>query len=763
MKPFQVAQSGDPMEFDIQAQDLNAALLEYADRTGIQIMYESSSVAGMRSSGVQGTYTPEEALKRILKGTGIKHKFVDNTRVTLVGAERVMELSPIDVIADDYVGLYMSERAISATRTGVENKDIPQKIEVYNRNMLDDTRSNNVGEVLRFSPGAVSDGGSFGAFADNFNFRGFSAASNMMVNGLRGGTRMITARDTSNVERVEILKGPSSVMYGQMQPSAVVNVVTKQPLDFFHAEGGFQLGSFDSYRLTTDVGGPISDDKRIKYRLNVAYEDRESFIRFWDREHIFIAPVVTMDLNEDTKWTVEGTYSADDWSNFYNGQPASGLLTPNPNGKYDPSISIGEPNFGGTSRSNISVMSRLEHRFSDWLIGRFNFSWMQTKRNFEEVFPDGLQADGRTLNREFFVSPGDTSQDFFFLLDVNATFDTGSLAHEVVVGADFRNNHGDFHTNFAAMGTLDIFNPVYNVSSKPSLVPRTFIQDIKTLGFFLQDRITVFENLKLLGGFRYAYSDLDSEFAAAGGPLVPFSRTDDAFTTQFGAVYQPWETVSVFFNRTESFVPQDGSTAGGTPFAPESGEQYEGGFKVDFLDGRANATLSYFHITQSNMATNDPNNPGFDIAVGESQSQGVELSVQAEPVPGWNLLTSYGFTETEVTKDNSGLQGNTFRNVPSHTFALQSRYDFQTAPWDKFSVNGSVQHVSTRFANANNTFRLPGYVRVDVGGMYRPTDKLDVGFFVENLFDEQIFASGFRQNVFLQNPRTFQGVVRFRY
>ncbi|QPJ63186.1 MAG: TonB-dependent receptor [Candidatus Nitronauta litoralis] len=760
-KPFQIAEAITLHTFHIRAQDLQSALLEFSKKLNLQLLYPTELTQGMHTLGLDGTFTTEDGLRRLLEGTGLKYKFVGTKSITLSNSSDQIELSPIDVVGTDNIG-YLSQKAISATRSGADAHDISQNIEVYNRNLLEDTRSNSIGEVLRFSPGASWDGDQMGPFGDNFLFRGFFG--NEVVNGLRGGTGMITQRDTQNVERVEVLKGPASVMYGQMEPSATVNVVTKQPLDHFFAEGGVQFGTFDDYRLTGDVSGPVTDNKKVKFRINAAYEDNESYIDFFTHRHIFVAPVVSVDFTTDTRLTVEATYSNDHWSSINNGQPASGLLTPNINGKYDPATQISEPNFFGTTRGGINVMSRLEHRFNDWLVARANFSWMQNRRTFQEGFANSFLADERTLTRGMFYTPGDTSDDFYYLVDVTANFDTGPVSHDLLLGVDYQRQTADFHTLSVPMGSIDLFAPVRNVTPLPPLSPtNTFIQDISTFGGFLQDRITVFENFKLVGGFRYTYLDQDTSFARGLGPLVPNNRHDSAWTTQAGAVYQPWEPVSLFVNRMQSFVPQGGTSVGGTPFDPESGTQYEGGVKTTFLDGLLNTTVSYYHITKSNVQTSDPNNPGFSIAIGEVESQGLEASLQSQPLPNLNLIASYGYTDTEITNDNDGNMGNELRNVPQHTFALQSRYDFRGGPLDKFSLNGNIQYTASRQADNANTLIIPGYTKVDMGVNYQPVPKVDIAFWIENLADENIFSTAFGPYVYLQNPRTFHGQLKFRY
>nr|MDQ2695844.1 TonB-dependent receptor [Pseudomonadota bacterium] len=280
-----------------------------------------------------------------------------------------------------------------------------------------------------------------------------------------------------------------------------------------------------------------------------------------------------------------------------------------------------------------------------------------------------------------------------------------------------------------------------------------------------QDRITLHEKWIVLGGLRYDGSSARNVFVSGEtGEREVSERDDEEITTQFGVVYRPLEPLSLYANRTEAFVPQIGNVFGGAPFAPELSTQYEVGAKFDVAGGRLAANIAVFEITKENVVTADPDRPGFQLAVGETRSRGIETSIAGEPLPGWSLMASYTFTETEITRDFEGFEGNEFIGVADHTASLFTRYDLQGGDLKGLGLSAGVTYVGERQGDLDNSFELPDYTRVDLGLHYAPSDAVEVSLLVENAFDEEYALSGFGiQRLFPGAPRTFNGRIVLRF
>jgi iron complex outermembrane recepter protein len=552
------------------------------------------------------------------------------------------------------------------------------------------------------------------------------------------------------------------VLYGDFQPSGVVNLVTKQPLDEFFIGGETSYGSYDFKRISGDVTGPVFGSDKVLFRLNAAVEGTESFKDFFERDHYFVAPVMTVDFSPDTRLTLEGEFTHDEFL-FEEGIPASGFILPNPNGEIPISRWVGDPDVEGDVINASSLGYRFDHRFTDWLVLRNAFRWERFERHEDTIIPDGLAADGRTLERSFLISD-DVNSDYFFQTDVVAEFPTWSIGHELLVGFDFRIREFDAESLFEATTPLDIFDPVYGTAVKPDGPFNNFRADENAVGFYVQDRVELLDNLKLLSGLRYDISQQDQVFVdGETGEAFPDEREDTAFTTQVGIVYQPVEEVSLYANRTESFLPQFGTTQGGEPFDPETGTQYEVGVKVDIGED-ISLNLAAFHITKQNVVTVDPDNPEFLRAIGEQESRGFEASAVGEILPGWSVFGSYAFTDTEVTEDFEGFQGLALRDVADHTVSLLTRYDVRSGRLQGLGLVGGIAYVGDREGDDENSFELPGYTRVDVGVFYEPIEEFEMGLRVENLLDEEYALSSFDSaRVFPGAPRTIIGTLRVRF
>jgi iron complex outermembrane recepter protein len=755
------------IDFSIPSLPLTEALIQFGRQANMQTSAEATVIADQHSTAVKGNMTWHEAITLLLSGTSLTYR-VNGTMLSIEKqtaetrpATESTTLSPLNVIAESDYG-YNSDVILSATNTLADTRDIPRTVEVINNEIITDTKARSVGDALQYVAGATrSSSASLNAFGDDFLFRGFPSGQNFATNGLMA-TRLNHPRDTVNVERIEVLKGPASLLYGEMQPGAIVNVVTKQPLDAFQATGGVEGGSHDFWRVTGDVTGPVSENGALKVRVNGAYNEGDSFIDDWHKEHRFVSGVASLDITEDTLLTFEGGYSYDDWSAFYNGVPASGMVVSNSNGKFDRDLNISEPDYDGTQRYAYSANTRLEHSFNDNLVLRGSLMWLENNYQQEEVLPWGLQGDERTLDRVAFGAHGQET-DYVAQINLNAQVETGPFSHDILLGADYRRRNSNHSSGGDVIDPIDIFDPHYSNTDFPDLnLPKT-IQQLDAWGIYAQDRIGITEDFQFLAGLRYSGSKLDS-VRHQNGVSTKTARDDEAWTTDIGFVYQPIEELALYASRADGFQPQTGTTASGTPFEPEESVQYEVGAKLDFFDGALSTDLAFFHITKENAVTPDPGNPGESLAIGEQESRGIEFTVRGEILPGWNALVAYALTDTEITKDNSGLEGKRVRNIPTHSVSLATRYDFQQESLEGLSLLGSVIFASERSVDDEDTMSLPAQARLDLGVAYSLFDAVELNARVENVTGATLYdASDSEDAVYPGAPRTFMIGGRITY
>ncbi len=626
---------------------------------------------------------------------------------------------------------YVVPNATTATRTDTPLRDIPQSIQVVPRQMIEDQQAVSLEDTLRNVSGVrPANNNANVSNQATFHLRGFEQSS-LFRNGFP--TRSNSLIEVAGIERIEVLKGPASVLYGQSEPGGIINIVTKKPLENPFYSLNFQIGSYQLYRPTLDISGPLTEDKRVLYGLNVAYTNSGSFRDFIDSESIYVSPILTFKLSDRTRLTIDLEYLNDDRT-FDNIIPVIG----NQPGDVPISRFLGEP--GDKKRtSDLSPGYLLEHDFSEnWKLRNiFRYHYYQGDR---EVFRAGsLRNDNRTLNRTYQDALVKT-EEFSLITDVVGKFSTGSVKHTLLAGLDLRQqqllNQG---ITSRATFPIDVLNPVYG-TPRPTSNFRTsdFKETTKWLGIYVQDQISLLDNLIVILGGRFDAVNNGNNFF---GSDTDFQ--DSAFSPRVGIVYRPIEPISLYASYSQSFILQTGFTVDGSSLEPATGEQFEVGIKTELLDGKLAATLAYYDLTQQNIDTTDLNNPDFSVLIGEQRIRGVELDVVGELAPGLNLIASYAYTDARITKDNSGLEGLRPFNAPEHTGSLWLTYELQSGDLKGLGLGAGV-FTTSRNEGRDGTYFLPGYTTIDLAAWYKFSigrSNTRVQLNVKNLFDAEYYES----------------------
>ncbi len=641
------------------------------------------------------------------------------------------------------------------TRTDTPLSDIPQTIQVVPQEVLRDQNVTRLQDATRNVAGATQNRSSITDFDQGIQLRGFD--TNVYRNGVRDQDRFQII-DFANVERVEVLSGPASVLFGRTAPGGVVNIVTEQPLrDPFYTVDA-TIGSFDFYRGAIDLSGPLNDSRTVLYRLNVAYQDRNAFVDGFEESQFFISPVISLELGDRTRLTLEGDY-LDQAGSFLIGLPIEGTLLPNPNGRIPRNRSTSDSEL---NRTLTRVGYRLEHEFSDnWSIQNvFQASFYDYEQAF--VFGLGLNPDLRTLNvrRENFISD---TQIYGLQTYLTGEFSTGSINHQVLFGVDLDRTEGFAGGQFfsGTASPIDVFNPVFERSTEPLTLTRD--NDILTeaLGVYVQDLVTLAPNLRLLLGGQF---DLVRQTNRDNLANTESSESSDAFSPRVGIVYQPIPPISLYASYGRSFTPVGGTDFAGNRFQPERGTQYEVGVKAD-LNDQLSATLAFYNLTLSNVLTADPANPNFSIQVGEQRSRGVDLTLGGEILPGWSIIAGYAYIDAEVTASNDDFLpvGSGLGNVPQNSFNLWTKYEFQSGDLQGFGVGLGLFYVGERPGFFDTSYELPSYLRTDAA-LYYQGDRFRAALNFRNLFDVTYFESSFGRNrIFYGEPFAVQGTISWQF
>ncbi|MEH1840807.1 MAG: TonB-dependent siderophore receptor [Nostoc sp.] len=674
---------------------------------------------------------------------------------------------PIELVVTGEQDGYSVPDASTATKTDTPLRDIPQSIQVVPQQVLKDQQITRLDDALRNVSGVTSADASY-RIDNSFTIRGFytnNGTGNVLRNGLRDPLGM-TSLELSNIERIEVLKGPGSVLFGQGTPGGTINLITKQPLrdPFYSVEA--TIGSYDFYRGAVDLSEPLNDSKTVLYRLNTSYRDSGSFVDFTDYKNLLIAPVLSWAISPRTNLTLEGEYIDAEYDGSPTGLPAIGTVLPNPNGKIPRNRNISNPS-ARIDQTVSRVGYTLSHKFSDnWsLRNAFRVSSYRDDGN-GGFYTTSLADDNRTLNLGSTLSGSQIYINTYDLTTyIDGKFSTGSLKHQLVFGLDLdRYDFFRFRYSVGSSAQLDLFNPVY--PSQPA-GPAIFSGDTSTLadtlGVYVQDQVALAENLKLLLGGRFdIFKQTDEDFVAN----TKTSQSDDAFSPRVGIVYQPIVPISLYASYSRSFTPNTGTPFGGGSFQPERGTQYEVGVKADLSD-QLSATLAFYNLTRSNVLTTDTRPgvpPGFSLQTGEQRSRGIELNIAGQILPEWNIIAGYAYTDAEITKDNDpNLEGNFLNNVPKHSFNLWTTYKIQRGSLQGFGGGVGFFFVGDRQGDLANTFEVPSYFRTDAAIFYK-RNNFRAALNFRNLFNVDYFESAQSTlRVYPGEPFTVQGTISWEF
>ena len=370
-----------------------------------------------------------------------------------------------------------------------------------------------------------------------------------------------------------------------------------------------------------------------------------------------------------------------------------------------------------------------------------------------------------------FVSNDSEATTYDLQTEVQGEFTTGSIEHTLLVAVDLFSAESETLTTNAVATPQNLFDPTIGEVERPSLplnIRRAdFNSELRRLGLVLQDRVELSPEWNLLLGGRVDFFEQEGQSAPllgdGDGPVETQSET--AFTPRLGVVYQPIEELSLYGSYGQSLQPNTltSTTVGGDFLEPGGGGQFEIGAKAELFDGRLSANLALFDITQTNVAESDPNNPGFVVPIGRQVSQGLELEVTGEILPGWNVLAGFSLLDSEIEESDAVAEGGDIRNVPDTSANLWTTYEIQSGDLAGLGFGLGLFFVGDRAGDAANTFTLDDYLRTDAAIFYR-RDNLRLGLNIRNLFDVDYYASSVdRRGAIPGDPFTVIGSVSVEF
>ncbi|HEX8658715.1 MAG TPA: TonB-dependent siderophore receptor [Hymenobacter sp.] len=690
------------------------------------------------------------------------------------------DLAEVQVTGRSYT-TYRRDATNIATRSETPLRDIPQSVQVLPEAVLRDQQVQLLQESIRNFAGITQ----FGGYND-FNMRGFrSGTGNFALNGQRLGGSSYTPQPTYNLESVEAIKGPASVLYGFAAPGGIINQTTKLPEATARREVRLTYGSFNQLRGTADATGPLTRNGKLLYRFLLGAERTGHQMRDWKTRNVFINPSLTFRPTGRTDLTLTTSYfrQNEDGGTWYNRGIMAVPRADQP-GQLDLDVlprdwTHHDANDRGTDRiGNVQFLGR--HRFSDQLSVNLlaRYSYYNSTQQYHHITrgrsgkPTVDPVTGN-INRHF-RDFDNTTQDAFVNGYLTWKTTTGPVEHTILAGLDYgRTAYGyDYTQSYDGVPGLNIFNPQYGQTDRSVYrgegYNARFDNPTRFIGGYVQDQLTLTPQLKAVLGLRYdtyRSTSLDQDRTKqVNDATKPVAITRDAssasaFVPRAGLVYQPLPELSLYGSYSQSFEPQYSNLPlSGGPFDPETGQQWEVGARTELLGRRLVGSVALYRIRKVNILTTDPTNEERQVAGNEATSRGVELTLTGRVLPGLNVISTYAYNEARITKNgNPNLPYGSpwFENAPNHSGNLWAVYTVPQGALTGLGFGGGAYYVGKRYS-FDSGFSIPGYKTFDAVVNYQ-FKQVSLALNAYNLADTRYYSGVFfRDIVWVGNGRSFR-------
>lgn len=674
----------------------------------------------------------------------------------------------------------LNEKTVDIGKSGIKPMDLPQSVLVIDDVILKNQQVARLSDVLVNTSG-VYVMGTTGGVQEEIAGRGFSYGSNnTFKNGVRFNNGVMP--EMSSLEKVEVLKGSSAILYGNVAAGGVLNLVTKKPKFHHGGEISYRVGSYGFNKPSIDVYGPAGSLEKVAFRINTTYENANSFRDEVNSERIYFNPSFLIKAGRKTEILVEGDFLKDNRTIDYGTGAVNYEIADVPRNRF-----LGA-SWSAYKAEQKSITLSVNHTFSDKLSlrtlagyqGYINDQYGTTRPNAsgQLVSEDGTWVRG--------LQRSGNDQDYFIAqVDLIGKFETGGLSHQLLVGVEFDQYHtkvSSYTYRNSAVDNKNVYDTI-NIYDLSRYVQRTDIPNIdltritenpvNRMGVYVQDMVSVLEKLKFLAGVRYSYIESSSDVTNL--PSDDFATTsyyDDPITARVGIVYQPSKLVSLFSSYANSFTLNTNLDVNGEILPPSYINQIEVGMKSELFDGFLSTNVTAYQIVNDNLS--QPvlgENNVYELA-GEVTSKGVEVDVMSKVVNGFSVIAGYSYNDTRYTKSAQYVEGSRLRYNPAHTANASLYYTFSN-PWLKnfilgfttFYIGDRVAGRSTQVTVPDDTRKLmpvPDYFLFDLTAGY-VMDNFSLRMKLSNILNELSYNVHDDNSVNPIAPRMFSATVAYKW
>jgi iron complex outermembrane receptor protein len=749
------AQAGAVAElqsYSLPAGPLEASLIAIGQRSGRQVVFLPDDVKGRQAHAVSGQMTAEQAVGQALQGSGLSLRVSASGALSVQPETGVLTLgvSTVNALSDQEsaygpVSGYVAKRSASATKTDTPIIETPQSISVVTRAEMDDRKSDTLADALGYTPGFVSQPNGFSRVADDYTLRGFNVGSGtggVLLDGMKLQSSVYDGGiEPFGLERAEVLKGASSVLYGQLSPGGLINAVSKRPTDTPLHRISAEYGSHDRQQYTFDLAGPLDEEGEFSYRLNGLWRDSDTQVDHIRDDKRFIAPSFTWRPNEDTSLTVLASHT----------EALTGLTppltyamttySPNPGRKIGRDDFVGEPGYDHFNSRIDTVGYLFEQRLSDTLKVRHALRYYQADVSWNYLIP--FSISGNKLTRRYSEreerSTGWTSDNH-----IEWKIETGRWRHTLLAGVDYYHKTYDTHRHISATvpqlaPTLDLSTFAYTGVGANTAPDSGWDIHSRQAGIYLQDQITLDDHWVLLMGGRQDWAQ-SRNYSFVNQARTP--RSDQKPTGRIALLYRFDNGIAPYASYSQSFQPADVANPGvaGT-FDPIEGEQYEVGIRYQPPGANTLLSAALYSLTQTNALSYNSLTAQYE-QYGKSRSKGLELEGKTDLTDNLSVTAGYTYTDAHVLEDNVASNvGKRLEGVPYHNASFWTDYRLAGFGLPQVKVGlGALYTGTTRTSPTITERKIPAYTRFDARVSYDIDEHWQLAAKAQNLTNESYLS-----------------------
>jgi iron complex outermembrane receptor protein len=730
------------IQVKIAAGSLSQVLSQFSGTIGVALSFDANLLAGKKSAGIKGKYSSQQksaelGFNKLLVSSGFHISYLGNNNYKLVADNIIGTLATTQVIGYQETAIspirgYVASSSATGTKTDTPLIEIAQSISVIGSKEIQAYGAQSVMETLAYTAGVTNSSG-FNPSKEVPMMRGFSQYGGILRDGLNYGGAWGTRQETFGLERVEFLKGASSVLYGMQTPGGVINAVSKRPQYEMINQVGIELGNYDRKQLTVDIGGDITGSSEFLWRFTGLTRQADSQVDFVEDSRDYLAPSFTWHISEKTELTVLGLYQKSD-TIFIMGLPQKGTLLDNPAGKIPKNRFLGDPNWESGETTTKGVTIDFTHQITDNLVFSNTSRWQNNETLWQLSWNNGFIEDSdRIVSRGGYARIDD---DTVIATDFNLTFtlNQGAITHRFLLGVDYSEIHyldPTYLGDNLKFSNIDVFNPVYTPVDFSEATYTEYSSD-KTIhkGIYLQDQIKIGKHWRFNIGTRFAKASDENLIAST-------KSSDEQWVGNAGIVYLADNGLAPFVSYSQSFEAEYQDTIDGRT-KPSKGDQMELGLRWQPMSQDVFLSASIYQLTKSNVPKSLK---GVDYVeqIGEVESKGFEFEAKGRLTESLEFSSAYAYTDARTTQStNTNEIGLRTADVPYHQASLWLDHSFANVGIEDLNVGLGIRYLSEKTIDAAD-YSVPASTQFDARASYQLTDWQMV-LTVNNITDEDDFS-----------------------